>query len=196
MMYQLLHPSPGPSKKRKPRTPLVLRLASGPSCPIPSDPTIIHVEGKRTFYLLSGFQLLQTVLINPSFLSRMGGVRRWGGGESLSLTRQGGGKINTKKNVPLVSFISLLGCYADLKNNVQVTTSIGKGYYHLEWIKKGKFIYIIFLFIKSCINGTFQFMIINHSSSKYLTFVWYTWFAEFFHEHFEPPKCSSIMWQI
>lgn len=100
-------------------------------------------------------------------------MRWWGRGESLSLTRQGGGKINTKKNVPLVSFISLLGCYADLKNNVQVTTLIGKGYYHLEWIKRGKFIYIIFLFIKSCINGTFQFMIINHSSSKYLTFVWY-----------------------
>lgn len=114
--------------KRKPQILLFLRLASGPSCPLPHDPTIIHVEGKRTFYLLSGLQLLQTVLINPSFLSRMGGIRLWGGGESLSLTRQGGGKINTEKNVPLVSFIPLLGCHANLKNNVQVTTLNGKGY--------------------------------------------------------------------
>lgn len=89
-------PSHCPARK-KTSEPHFWRLVASPSYTIPRDPTKFHVERKITFYLLWGFQWFQTILINPSFLSRMGGVRWRGGGESLSLTRQGGGKSRTKK---------------------------------------------------------------------------------------------------
>lgn len=62
-----------------------------------------------------------------------------------------------------------------------------------------KLMYIIFLFIKPCINGTFQFMITNHGGSKELTFVWCTFRSQnsfISIVPFEPPRHSSVMWQI
>lgn len=111
---------PLPQKERKPQNPTFWRLVPGPSCPASSDPTIIHVEGKRTFYLLWGFQLLQTIFINPSFLPEMGGVGWREGEEALILTRWARKKISTKKNAPLVLLIALWRCHDSNKDNIQV----------------------------------------------------------------------------
>lgn len=62
----------------------------------------LMLRPREMFICVEVFLLLQTVLISPSFLSRMGGVRWRDGGDAITLTRWGRRKLAQRKNVPLV----------------------------------------------------------------------------------------------